>query len=327
MDDIRIDETQEGLIKIDFSHKYLQAKGVTLNMLLLDMNVSRTLIGEVLSDLGYTDTEFEESSFVIDAKLNATDVTFNVYTPHTLTHHPYILDGEEYEVPTDPVGFIVFPDDFLGGICECSGCKHVRRLFETMHIAPYESNVPQTGKAFEFGAYEYIDEEDDNEDDEDSDMTEEVEFFEDIQNLPKSTTMRPVSSIDSDERNADFDIHEELMQTQPSVKPKKQKKPYKPGHVVFVFREIDEVITVAKVLAEVLDEETSLYSFENRYFLVYDLDDFVQTQFREDTIKDISAVNVEHGGKRSKYTKYYLAEYGKEIIETNAFSTLLFYFK
>lgn len=330
MEDIRIDETVEGRIKIDFSHKYLKSKGVTMHMLIMDMDVSRNLVCEILLEVGYTEREIEESSFVIDAKMGVSGITFKVYTPHTLTHHPYILNGEKYEVPTEPVGFVVYPDDFLGGICECSGCNHVRKLFQTMKIAPYNSNVPKTGEDFEFGVFEY-DEDEDEEDFEEYENNEDneklTEYFDDIQITPKTTTMRPFSSIDSEERNVDFDIHEELIHSQSSLQAMKDVRPYKPGHLIFLFKEIDEVLMVAKVLAEVLDEVVSLYSYDNRYFIVYDMDNFGQKAFRDDIAKDISAINIEHGGVRSKITKYYLAEYGKEVIGTNAFSTLLYYFK
>lgn len=338
MEGIRIDETQEGCIKIEFSHKYLQTKGVTIQALLMDMNTSRNLVGEVLMELGYSETDFEESSFVIDARLNATNVAFAVYTPHTLTHHPYILNGEKYDVPPEPIGFIVLPDDYLGGICECVGCKHVRHLFDSRGIAPLESNAPKTGSTFEFGSFDAVDDDDDDDDldihEEPNNQHSKPEFFPDVHIAPKATMMQPVSNIDSEERNVDFDIHEELIKPKPPMKtPMKPKptpkdfRPYRPNHLVFYFREIDEVIKVAKVLGDGVDYETSFYSFENRYYLVYDIEDFGHINDRDDIYKDISAINFEHGGIRSKRTKYYLDEYGKELIGTNAFSTLLKYFK
>ena len=321
MEDIRIDETVAGRIKIDFSHKYLHQKGISMQLVITDVDVARNLIGEVLLEVGFTEDEVDNSSFVIDAKFDATTITFNVYTPHTLTHHPYILDGDEYDVPEEPIGFIILPDDFLGGVCECEGCNHVRRFYETMNIAVTDSNVPISGELFDFGAYETPQQEEE-EDDED----EEIAYFSDVQPSPKPSAMQPVSNIDSDERNADFDIHEELINSQAQQRIPKNVKPYKPGHAIFLFKDIEHVVSVSRILVEVLDDETSLYSYNNRYYLVYDLKDFGTKGYQDEILKDVSAVNVEHGGLRSKTTKYYLAEYGKEIIDGNALSTLLHHF-
>lgn len=336
MEDIRIDETQEGRIKINFSHKYLQSKGITMTMIVSDMQVARNLVADVMSDIGYTYQTLETSSFIIDVTFGPVDITFNVYTPHTLTRHPYIFEGEEYDSSLNPIGFIIFPDEFLGGVCECLGCKHARKMYETLRVVPPDSNVPEVLDSSSFNNG-YQSDEEDYEDFEDDDFistpdNQGIIQFDELQLAPKPTLLEPMSIIDEDERNADFEIHEELMRPHNSQKTQtkakvKSKEPYKPQHVIFEFREIEQVITVAKILAEILDDETSLYSHENRYYLVYDIKDFGDKNYVEDITKDLSAVNVEHGGVRSKLTKYYLAEYGKEIINGNALATLLYYFK
>lgn len=321
MEDIHIDETVAGRIKIDFSHSYLQRKGITMQLVIVDIDVARKLVGEVLLEVGFTEDEIDNSSFVIDAKFDATVITFNVYTPHSLTHHPYILDGEEYDVPEEPVGFVILHDDFLGGVCECEGCNHVRRFYETMNIAVNDSNVPFTGETFEFGAYETTDQEEEDDEDE-----EKLYYLEDVPPAPKPSALQPMSNIDSEERNVDFNIFDEVVNSQEQQNMLRNVKPYKPGHAIFLFRDIEHVISVSRVLVEVLDELTSLYSYNNRYYLVYDLEWFGNQGYKEDILKDISAVNVEHGGLRSKTTKYYLSEYGKEIINGHALSTLLTHF-
>ena len=329
MEDIRIDETVAGCIKIDFSHKYLQQKGISIQLLITDMDVAHTLIGEILLEVGFTEEEIEDSSFVIEAKFHTLGIHFVVYTPHTLTFHPYIMEGVEYDLPSEPVGYVVLHDEFLGGLCECAGCKHVRKFYNTMGFTVESSNVPRDGSGeFGFHGVDTTDLEDEEEDDEDyyEESVSPIEYFEDVQQTPKPSAMRPASSIDSAERNADFTIHDELIQSQqvPHALPATQT--YKPSHVIFTFYDIEHVINVSRALAEVLDDETSLYSLNNRYFLVYDIENFGDRAYRNDIIKDLSAINVEYGGKRSKTTKYYLAEYGKEIISTNALSTLMYHF-
>lgn len=84
----------------------------------------------------------------------------------------------------------------------------------------------------------------------------------------------------------------------------------------YVFRDIDELIPVAKRLAH-LDMETSLYQFENKYYLYVSID----SSDSEYNGGNIHAVIKEYI-QPSKITIHRLQEYGKVIMDKNCFETI-----
>lgn len=87
----------------------------------------------------------------------------------------------------------------------------------------------------------------------------------------------------------------------------------------FVFKDIDELIPVAKRLTN-RQLHSSLYQFESKYYLYVDFADL------NDDSRDINAIIKEYL-QPSKVTIHRLQEYGQLIIDENCFETVVQYFE
>ena len=90
---------------------------------------------------------------------------------------------------------------------------------------------------------------------------------------------------------------------------------------MFIFAEFDDLIPLAGKMKE-YEVNTSLYSFENNYYLHLLYDDEVMDDSRK---TDLFSVLSEFGGP-SNMTIHRLEEYGKLIIDADVFSTIHQYF-
>ena len=84
----------------------------------------------------------------------------------------------------------------------------------------------------------------------------------------------------------------------------------------YVFKDVDELIPVAKRLSD-KDLETSLYQFEDKYYLNVNFE-YVNSDV---DAKNMNAIIREYL-QPSKMTIHRLEEYGKVIIEGNCFETI-----
>lgn len=88
----------------------------------------------------------------------------------------------------------------------------------------------------------------------------------------------------------------------------------------FMFDDIENVISAAKVLHSSFDVKASLYSYKNKYFLY-----FGEENDDQDEADALWAILNEYGSLTS-VTNYVLDEYGKLIIQDNAIETLVQHF-
>ncbi len=89
----------------------------------------------------------------------------------------------------------------------------------------------------------------------------------------------------------------------------------------YVFKDIDDVIPVAKRLVN-RGLETSLYRFENKYYLIVNFEDLDD----RDEIRNINSIIREYLAA-SKVTVYRLEEYGEVIMKDNCFETVVQFFE
>ncbi|CEG26112.1 adaptor protein MecA [Bacillus sp. B-jedd] len=83
------------------------------------------------------------------------------------------------------------------------------------------------------------------------------------------------------------------------------------------FRDFEDIIQLSKRGG--LDGiETSLYHYENRYYLYVE---FPEEQFEEEKIDDLLSILLEYG-EESQLTIHRLQEYGKEVIAKDVFSEI-----
>ncbi|WP_019240508.1 MULTISPECIES: adaptor protein MecA [Bacillus] len=87
-----------------------------------------------------------------------------------------------------------------------------------------------------------------------------------------------------------------------------------------MFQDFEDVISLSKQNG-LEGFKTSLYSFENKYYLYAEFEEDIA----EDKIDNILSVLFEYGHE-SAVTLYRLQEYGKEIIKEDVFSTIRKYF-
>jgi adapter protein MecA 1/2 len=87
----------------------------------------------------------------------------------------------------------------------------------------------------------------------------------------------------------------------------------------FIFKDIDELIPVAKRLAN-RQLNSSLYQFENKYYLYVDYENL------NDDSRDINAIIKEYL-QPSKVTIHRLQEYGQLIMNQNCFETVVQFFE
>ena len=87
----------------------------------------------------------------------------------------------------------------------------------------------------------------------------------------------------------------------------------------FIFKDIDELIPVAKRLAN-RQLSSSLYQFENKYYLYVDYENL------NDDSRDINAIIKEYL-QPSKVTIHRLQEYGQLIMNQNCFETVVQFFE
>ena len=88
----------------------------------------------------------------------------------------------------------------------------------------------------------------------------------------------------------------------------------------YVFKDIDDVIPVANRLKD-KGLKTSLYQFENKYYLVIDFEGIEN----KDEVRNVNAVVREYL-RSSKVTSYRLEEYGTVIMQNNCFETVVEFF-
>ncbi|WJY26052.1 MULTISPECIES: adaptor protein MecA [Sporosarcina] len=94
-----------------------------------------------------------------------------------------------------------------------------------------------------------------------------------------------------------------------------------PARETFVFREFDDLIPLASQL-EGLEEATSLYAFENSYYLHLD---YAGTDKELSEQIDTESVILEYGAP-TNMTIHRLQEYGTEVIGSDVFGTINSYF-
>ncbi|MEI5906535.1 adaptor protein MecA [Bacillus spongiae] len=92
-------------------------------------------------------------------------------------------------------------------------------------------------------------------------------------------------------------------------------------HFMLKFDEFDDVIALSNRIQEDLFS-TSLYSFEDNYYLFVEFDD---QEFSEEQIENTISILLEYASETS-LTVHRLEEYGKIIINENVFSTIQQYF-
>ncbi|KOO44072.1 genetic competence negative regulator [Priestia koreensis] len=84
----------------------------------------------------------------------------------------------------------------------------------------------------------------------------------------------------------------------------------------FEFQTFEDVIQLAKTLSSSLVVESTLYSFENRFYILVD-----HASQEEIDLNDLIAIFAEFGSP-STTTKYRVHEYGKLLMEHNALSNI-----
>lgn len=89
---------------------------------------------------------------------------------------------------------------------------------------------------------------------------------------------------------------------------------------LFRFKEFDHLIPLAKRLQH-LNSETSLYVYENSYYLHIAFDDVVE----DDEKLNVQSIISEYGTP-SKMTTHRIQEYGEVIMESNVFTQIHHYF-
>ncbi|MCM3756485.1 adaptor protein MecA [Sporosarcina aquimarina] len=90
---------------------------------------------------------------------------------------------------------------------------------------------------------------------------------------------------------------------------------------LFVFKEFDDLIPLASQLSN-LDESTSLYSFEDKYYLYIDY----SSSDKETSDKiDVESIILEYGTP-TNLTIHRLREYGTEVMGSHVFQTIETYF-
>lgn len=94
-----------------------------------------------------------------------------------------------------------------------------------------------------------------------------------------------------------------------------------PAREMFVFKEFDDLIPLASQLSD-FDEATSLYVFENHYYLYID---YSSSEKELSDKIDIESIVLEYGTP-TNVTIHRLQEYGKEVIATDVFHTIDTYF-
>ena len=87
----------------------------------------------------------------------------------------------------------------------------------------------------------------------------------------------------------------------------------------FIFKDIDELIPVAKRLAN-RQLNSSLYQFEDKYYL------YVDYENQNDDSRDVNAIIKEYL-QPSKVTIHRLQEYGQLIMDKNCFETVVQFFE
>lgn len=88
-----------------------------------------------------------------------------------------------------------------------------------------------------------------------------------------------------------------------------------------MFKDFEDVISLSKRNG-LEGFKTSLYSFENKYYLYVEFD---EEDIEEDHIDNILSILLEYGNE-SGITLHRLQEYGKEIMKDDVFSTIRKYF-
>lgn len=280
---MRIEDALNGVISAKFELSHLEERGLTLQSFFLNPNNVVDLAVEVIDSLNYaTENEILTKCLLVSTDVVSNGVNLYIYLPHDISKRPYILDGEEYTLPPKPIGFMLVEDeDFLGGLCECPVCEMARTNYHYHGVAPFNSNAPEA----------------------------DVDPM-DMSDAPFEYTIIDVSEED-DEDGLYLSSGVDASGIQVIA----------PNDLVFRFRDIEQVIAVAKRFVDVYSDYVNLYQYEKNYYLV-----FQETADDKDLVGDISAVNIEHGGIRSGRTDVFLAEYGKLIIEDEALVVLTKYF-
>ena len=90
---------------------------------------------------------------------------------------------------------------------------------------------------------------------------------------------------------------------------------------MFVFDEFENLISLSKIIPPYA-VETSLYSFENKFYLyvIYD-----ESKMNDDDKSNFCSIISEYGSL-SQVTNHRLEEYGKVIMETDVLETVTKYF-
>lgn len=96
------------------------------------------------------------------------------------------------------------------------------------------------------------------------------------------------------------------------------------GNLEFLitFKDFEDVISLSK-RTELDSINTTLYSFEGKYFLFLDFDEEL---FDEEDIDNLLSITLEYGYE-TQVTIHRITEYGKSIIENDVFAELRKYFK
>jgi adapter protein MecA 1/2 len=90
-------------------------------------------------------------------------------------------------------------------------------------------------------------------------------------------------------------------------------------NLLYEFTTFEDIIDLSKRLSSLNIDGGSLYSLNNRYYLL-------MNNLDSDYVENTAAILSEYGNP-SILSRYILAEYGKLIIDNTAVETLLQYFK
>lgn len=91
--------------------------------------------------------------------------------------------------------------------------------------------------------------------------------------------------------------------------------------VLFSFKELDDVIHVCHKLLPFLENEGRLYSYHNRYYLLF------EDVSLEESVYELMIALLSEFGEPSMTSRYLLDEYAHIVIERDAVKTVCRYFK
>lgn len=285
---MKVSDSSNGVIHAEVTIEHLKERGLGLDSFLLNPKHTIDLVFEIFEDISYiNEKDMSDNGFLVSTDVVSNGVCITIYLPHNISQQPYIINGEKYHLPPKPIGFMITEDeDYLGGLCECPSCTTARTNYYYHGIIPSNSNAPEV-------------------------LDGQVDFYD--------MTDEPFDFVEVDIKYEEGDI---IPSDHPLVKSESTGvQVIAPNDVIFRFRDIEQVVAVAKRLVDVFFEYINLYQYEKNYYVVYR-----ETADDKNLVGDLSAVNIEHGGIRSGLTDIFLSEYGNLIAEDDAFEVITRYF-